>query len=144
MKQLHLDAAQIHRGLIGEHDVGLARLMDAQEIRADVLVRHDIDAHLPDDHVAARVIAVVVRVEQVLDGQGRYFFHLRQHLRHVFRELVVDQDQALRSHAHRRVARLVNQAVVLTVGLASAGSARQEGPANYVQSLLYLVDAHRP
>ena len=56
----------------GERDVRLARLLDAQEVLADVLVCDDVDAErVAYVRVAARVVAVVVRVEHVLHRQRR-------------------------------------------------------------------------
>ena len=45
MQQLHLDAAREHRGLVRKRDVGLARLVDAEKVRADVLLADHVDAH---------------------------------------------------------------------------------------------------
>ena len=66
----HLHAAEEHRRLVVEGDARRARLLVPQEVLADVPVRDDL-GRVDEDGVAAGVIGVVMRVQQVLDGQAR-------------------------------------------------------------------------
>ncbi len=60
VQQLHLYAAREHGRRIRERDVRLARLLDAQEVRADVLVADHVEAHRAQRRIAARVLAATV------------------------------------------------------------------------------------
>ena len=66
-----LDAAEEHRGLVGEHDARSPRLLAADDVHACVPVRD----HFPDRHevgVAPGVVEVMMRVEHELDRLRRH------------------------------------------------------------------------
>ena len=142
-EQLHLDAAEVDRALLAERDIRLARLLDPQEVRADVPVRDDVDPkRLAHVRVAARVVAVMVAVQQVLDRLLADRLDAREHVSSLARELVVDDDQARGRHADGDVARLVDQPVA-RLSRPAAGHAGKERPPNDVQALFDLVSPHR-
>jgi hypothetical protein len=144
VEQLHLDAAQVYRRLVGERDVRFAGLLDAQEVLPDVAVADDVDPELaPHVGVAADVIAVMVAVEQVPHRLRADRLHAREHVGDVLRVLVVDEDQPFGGHPHGHVARLVNQPIVAAVRRAAARAAGVERPAHHEQAVFHLVDAHR-
>jgi hypothetical protein len=104
-EQLHLRASEMNGGLVRERHGRLARLLDAQEVRADVLVREDADAeHVAHVGVAAGVVAVMMRVEDVFHRQRADGLHVCEHVGCLAGELVVHDDQTFRGHADRDVA----------------------------------------
>ena len=140
---LHLDAAEVDFRLVAEHQTGRARLLVFQDVLADVAVRDNLDPAGENLAVAADVIGVMVRVEQVLDRLGGDAFHLVQHLGDVHGELVVHEDHAFRGHPHRHVARLVQQAVVERIGTAAVGCAGVEWTSDDVQVVFDFLNPHR-
>ena len=66
----HLHVAEEHRRLVVEGDSRRARLLVPQKVLADIPVRDDLRG-VDEDRVAASVITVVMRVQQVPDRAGR-------------------------------------------------------------------------
>ena len=140
---LHFDSTQVDGCAIGKRDGRLARLLEAQEVLADVLVRDDVDSECPADvGVSASVVAVMVAVQQVLHRQRAHHLHLLQHLGRLIGEFVVDEDQTFRRHPHRHVSGFVDQAVSGLTGFA-ADHARQGRTPDDVEAFLDLSPVHR-
>jgi hypothetical protein len=120
-------------------------LLDAQEVRTDVLVTDDVHAERTARVlVPAHVVAVMVAVQQVSHRKGADRLHLRDDVAHHLRILVVDDDQPFGRHANGDVARLVNQAVVGTIRTAATSAAGHERSPNHEQAVLDLLRSHRP
>jgi hypothetical protein len=92
----HLHAAQIDRQLVVEHDAGRAGLLVPDHVLAHVAMRDDL-GEVDEVGVAARVVGVMVRVQQVLDRQRADALDPVENVLGVLRELVVDDDQANRA-----------------------------------------------
>jgi hypothetical protein len=105
-------------------------------------MRQDLGG-LDERGIGARVVGVVMGVEEIPDGQIRDALDARQDLRRILLVLVVHHDQALRRHPDGNVAGLVQESVV-GVGSAAVGSALVEGPPQHVEVVFDLLDLHRP
>jgi hypothetical protein len=114
-----------------------------EEVRADVFLRDDVHAErVARVLVAARVVGVVVRVENVLHRQWADFLHLGEDVGGLAGELVVDDDEAVGGDADGDVARLVDEAIALVTWTA-ARHAGHGWPANDVEAVLHFNGAHR-
>ena len=98
----NLNAAEVDGGLVGVDDARRRVLLVADHVLPRVLVGDDI-RRVNEPDVAAGVIAVVVRVDDVADRLVGHLGHPRLDAVDVARELVVDQDDALGRHAHAHV-----------------------------------------
>ena len=92
--RLNLRAAEIDGGLIAEGDARRRiHLLRPHHVGARVLVREDI-GRLDELHIAAGVVAVLMRVDHVFHRKTGDGFHALHDLGEVPLELVVDQDDA--------------------------------------------------
>ena len=106
---------------IGYGRVFVVRLLDVAEIDADILLRDDV-GDLEQLGVAARVIVVLVRVDDVDDRLVRHRRYFRDHVVRVPVEHVIHQDHARASHVNGHIAAF---------------------PRDHVEVALHALDVHR-
>ena len=99
----HFLAAKKHRSLIGKGNPLRARLILSHDVSAGILVSDDLRLG-QETFVTARVIAVVMGIENVADRQTRHRFHLVEDLIGIPQELVIDQNDAVLRQQHADVA----------------------------------------
>jgi len=113
VKELRALASEINLHVVLERDVREARVgVDEQTVSrsprhvlARVLGRDHLDVHLLHLYVAASVIRVVMRVDDVPDRLGGHRLQHREDVVVIDRKLIVDQHNALGGDQSRRVAR---------------------------------------
>ncbi len=105
MMRAHFLASDEHLRVVGIRDLRKPRLLARHHVGARVLMDQNLSRRVHQhERISARVIAVLVGIQDVFDRLVADGLHLRQDLRAVLVELVIHQQHALAGGHHRDVA----------------------------------------
>jgi hypothetical protein len=102
--ELDVLPAQVDVGVMIEHHRRLPGLLGVHHVLARLFRRDHLNVDLLHLRVAAAVVGMVVRIDDVLDRLVRQLLHLGDDVREVDLELVVDEHDALVRDERGRVA----------------------------------------